>query len=213
MFGVNTKNTTASRLGLHSSECCDCNELSAPLMDPTVQVTAVITHRVRPGREAGYEEWLKGIAADAGRFDGYQGAHILRPQMGISPDHVVVVQFDTCAHLEAWMQSETRKGWVERVQPLIREPESIKTITGLEPWFQLPGRPSQAPPKRYKQAILVWVGVASTFSAVSPLLAALLSSWPAIILTLVKLTIMVWLLNYVVMPFLTRCFKGWLFRG
>lgn len=182
-------------------------------MDPTVQVTAVITHRVRPGREAGYEEWLKGIAADAAHFEGYQGAHILRPQMGISPDHVVVVQFDTCAHLETWMQSETRKSWVERVQPLIREPESIKTLTGLEPWFQLPGRPSQSQPKRYKQAILVWMGVAVTFSAVSPILAALLSSWPAIILMLVKLTIIVWLLNYVVMPFLTRRFKDWLFRG
>jgi antibiotic biosynthesis monooxygenase (ABM) superfamily enzyme len=30
---------------------------------------------------------------------------------------------------------------------------------------------------------------------------------------LVKLTIMVGLLNYVVMPFLTRRFQAWLFRG
>jgi antibiotic biosynthesis monooxygenase (ABM) superfamily enzyme len=43
--------------------------------------------------------------------------------------------------------------------------------------------------------------------------AALLSSWPGILAMLVKLTIMVGLLNYVVMPFLTRRFQGWLFRG
>jgi len=119
-------------------------------MDPTTSVTAVITHLVRQGREAGYDEWLQGIGADARVFNGYLGAHILRPELGLSSDHVIVVQFDTCQHLEAWMQSETRRGWMERVQPLIREPESIKVITGLEPWFQLPGQPQQAPPKRYK---------------------------------------------------------------
>ena len=47
-------------------------------MDSSVHVTAVITHRVRLGRETGYEEWLKGIAADSRNFEGYQGAHILR---------------------------------------------------------------------------------------------------------------------------------------
>jgi antibiotic biosynthesis monooxygenase (ABM) superfamily enzyme len=31
-------------------------------MDSSVHVTAVITHRVRPGRETGYEEWLKGTS-------------------------------------------------------------------------------------------------------------------------------------------------------
>lgn len=182
-------------------------------MDTSVHVTAVITHRVRPGRETGYEEWMKGIAADSRSFDGFLGAHILRPELGVTSDYVVVLEFDTCPHLETWMQSETRKGWVERVKPLIREPESIKVLTGLEPWFQLPGQPPHSAPKRYKQAILVWIGVASTFLVVSPLVAALLSSWPGILLMLAKLTIMVGLLNYVVMPFLTRRFQGWLFRG
>ena len=182
-------------------------------MDSSIQVTAVITHRVRPGRETGYEEWLKGIASDSRNFDGYLGAHILRPELGVTSDHVVVLQFDTCQHLETWMQSESRKGWVERVKPLIREPEAIKTLTGLEPWFQLPGQPSHSSPKLYKQAILVWIGVAVTFLVVSPLVAALLASWPGILMMLVKLTIMVGLLTYVVMPFLTRRFKGWLFRG
>jgi antibiotic biosynthesis monooxygenase (ABM) superfamily enzyme len=182
-------------------------------MDSSVHVTAVITHRVRPGRETGYEEWIKGIAADSRNFVGYLGAHILRPELGVTSDYVIVLQYDTCEHLETWMQSETRKGWVERVKPLILEPESIRVLTGLEPWFQLPGQPSHSPPKRYKQAILVWIGVASTFLVVSPLVAALLSSWPGILAMLVKLTIMVGLLNYVVMPFLTRRFQGWLFRG
>lgn len=182
-------------------------------MDPSISVTAVITHRVRPGREAGYEEWIKGIATDARSFNGYLGAHILRPELGVSPDHVIVVQFDTCPHLEAWMQSDLRKGWIERVQPLIREPESVKVLTGLEPWFQLPGQAKPAAPKRYKQALLVWVGVAGLSLIVGPLVASLLAGWPEFLRILINTGIMVALLTYWVMPFLTRRFKGWLFRA
>jgi antibiotic biosynthesis monooxygenase (ABM) superfamily enzyme len=192
-------------MGLKGSYCFNTSFSNPPFMDPSIQVTAVITHRVRPGREPGYEEWIKGIAADARSFEGYLGAHILRPQMGVSPDHVIVVQFDTCQHLEIWMQSEIRKEWIERAKPLICEPESIKVLTGLEPWFQLPGQPSHSPPKRYKQAILVWVGVASISLLVSPHVSALLSSWPWILRVLINMAITVGLLTYWVMPFLTRC--------
>ena len=180
-------------------------------MDPSIQVTAVITHRVRPGREAGYEEWIKGIGADARSFNGYLGAHILRPELGVTADYVIVVQFDTCEHLEAWMQSQTRQAWVERVKPLIREQESIKVLTGLESWFQLPGHPPQAAPKRYKQAILVWIGVVSISQLVSPLVSTLLASWPEMLRVPLSMGITVALLTYWVMPFLTRCCKGWLF--
>ena len=184
-----------------------------PLLDPSVHVTAVITHRVRPGRETGYEEWIKGIAADSRNFEGYLGAHILRPQLGVTSDYVIVLQYDTCVHLESWMQSEIRKSWVERVKPFIREPESIKLLTGLEPWFQLPAQPSHSPPRRYKQAILVWIGVASISLLVSPHVTALLTSWPWILRVLVNMGITVVLLTYWVMPFLTRRFQGWLFKG
>jgi antibiotic biosynthesis monooxygenase (ABM) superfamily enzyme len=183
-----------------------------PLTDPGVHVTAVITHRVRPGREAGHEEWIKGIAADARGFDGYLGAHILRPQLGLSSDHVIVVEFASCAQLDAWMQSETRKAWIERVKPLILEPESITVLTGLEPWFQLPGQPPQRAPKRYKQALLVWIAVAAISLFVTPHVAALFAFLPTILRVLLNAAITVVLLTYWVMPFLTRCFKGWLFR-
>ena len=183
-----------------------------PLTDPGVHVTAVITHRVRPGRESGHDEWIKGIAADARGFDGYLGAHILRPQLGLSSDHVIVVEFATGAQLDAWMQSETRKAWIERVQPLILEPESVKVLTGLEPWFQLPGQPSHGAPKRYKQALLVWVAVAAISLLVTPHVAALLTFLPMVLRVLLNAGITVLLLTYWVMPFLTRCCRHWLFR-
>jgi hypothetical protein len=182
-------------------------------MDPSLHVTAVITHRVRPGREAGYEEWLQGIAGDARRCHGYLGAHILRPELGVSSAHVIVVEFESCQQLDSWLQSETRRSWAERVKPLIREPESIKVLTGLEPWFQLPGQAAQAPPKRYKQAILVWIGVVIVAMLVGPLVNSLLAAWPSTLRLLITMGITVTLLTYWVMPFLTRRCQAWLFRA
>jgi len=100
-------------------------------MDPSVSITAVITHRVLPGREGGYDQWLQGIAADARNCTGYLGAHILRPELGMSSDHVIVAQFETCQQLDAWMQSETRRAWVDRFVGTIHDLETSLYFSGI----------------------------------------------------------------------------------
>lgn len=182
-----------------------------PMTDLSQHVTAVITHRVRSGREAGYEEWIKGIAADARQFEGHLGVNILRPQPGASFDYVIVLQFDSCPHLDAWLTSDVRKGWIDSVQPLIQEQESVQVLTGLESWFQLPKQAGPAAPKRHKQAILIWVGVMIVSLLVHPLLAPVLQYLPWLVRVAVSAGITVALLSYVIMPRLTRWLERWLF--
>ncbi|NEQ81048.1 MAG: hypothetical protein F6K26_12580 [Moorea sp. SIO2I5] len=64
------------------------------------QVTAVISHFVRKGREQGYEEWLKGISADARKFEGHCGLTILTPQPGTRSEYVIILRFDSYHHLQ-----------------------------------------------------------------------------------------------------------------
>ena len=174
-------------------------------------VTAVITHRVKAGRQEGYEEWIKGISAAAREFEGHLGVNILRPQPGSQPDYVIVLQFDACNHLTAWLTSEIRDSCSERVKPLIQDQETIQILSGLESWFQLPKQPGHKAPKRYKQAILVWVGVMIVSLGVSPLVAPFLSFLPWLLKVAVNVVITVVLLSYVIMPRLSRWFKEWLF--
>ncbi|MEM9484982.1 MAG: antibiotic biosynthesis monooxygenase [Cyanobacteria bacterium P01_F01_bin.116] len=181
--------------------------------DNDQHVTAVITHRVRSGRETGYEEWIKGIAADARQFAGHLGVSILRPQPGAASDYVIVLQFDSCSNLDGWLNSDIRKGWIDRVQPLIQAQESVQVLTGLESWFQLPNQDSTPAPKRYKQAILVWVAVMIVSLGVQPLLAPVLQYLPWLLRVAVGAAVTVSLLSYVIMPRLTRWFKHWLFAG
>lgn len=178
-------------------------------------VTAVITHRVRSGREQGYETWITGISAAAREFPGHLGVSILRPQTGSPTDYIIVLQFETCDYLNGWLGSETRKVWIDRVQPLIREQEHIQVLTGLESWFALPAQTSQPlvnrVPKRYKQTLLIWVGVMLVSSFVSPLIAPWLAPLPPFLKMMLNVAVTVTLLSYVIMPRLTQWFKEWLF--
>ena len=99
-------------------------------------VTAVITHRAKAGRQEGYEEWIKGISAAAREFTGHLGVSILRPQPDLALDYVIVLQFDACNHLTAWLKSDIRNAWIARVKPLIQAQETIQILSGLESWLR-----------------------------------------------------------------------------
>lgn len=179
--------------------------------DENHQVTAVISHIVRAGREQGYEEWFHGIASDAQKFKGHLGVSTIRPRDHAHPEYVVILRFDRYDNLKAWLESDIRREWIERLQPLIEKPESIQTLTGLETWFSLPHQPLKVPPPRYKMALVTWLGVFVTLAILSRLLAPLLSGLPLLLSQLITTGLVVCLLTYLVMPRLTKLFRHWLY--
>jgi uncharacterized protein len=56
--------------------------------DTDAQVTAVISHQVKPGREGCYEKWLKGITADFKHFEGHCRVSIIRSRNELSSEYV-----------------------------------------------------------------------------------------------------------------------------
>jgi len=74
--------------------------------DEGSQVTAIISHVVRSGCEQGYEEWFRGIAADARTFKGNLGVSTIRPQDHIHPEYVVILKFDRYNNLRTWLVQE-----------------------------------------------------------------------------------------------------------
>ena len=151
--------------------------------EDTYQVTAIISHFVRSGREQGYEEWLHGIAMAAHQFKGHLGVSVIRPCDHTHPEYVAIVRFDHYNNLKTWLESSVRQEWLERLQPLIEKPETIQTLTGLETWFTLPNKPMKAPPPRYKMAFVTWLGVFFTISILNRLLVPLLADLPVLLRT------------------------------
>ncbi|MBD2465863.1 antibiotic biosynthesis monooxygenase [Oscillatoria sp. FACHB-1407] len=175
------------------------------------QVTAVISHLIRSGREQGYEEWLHGITQAAQKFKGHLGISVIRPREHVHPEYVVIVRFDHYHHLKQWMESDVRREWVERLQPLVEKPEAIQTLTGLETWFTLSDKPLKPPPPRYKMFLVTWLGVFITLAILSRLLAPLLSRLPLLLSQLIITGLVVCCLTYLLMPQLTKLFRKWLY--
>ena len=178
--------------------------------EDTHQVTAIISHTVRSGREQGYEEWLHGIATDAHKFQGHLGVSVIRPWDHAHPEYVAIVKFDQYSNLKIWMESDIRKEWIGRLQPLLEKPEDVQTLTGLETWFTLSNK-LMVPPPRYKIVLVTWLGVFLMLSIPNRVLVPLLSEFPILLKQLVSTGFSVVLLTYLIMPHLTQLFRKWLY--
>ena len=208
-----------SRVVVLNKSFLSVNTLNSMLEEPLASntseenylVTAVISHVVKQGRELRYEAWFHGIAADARKFKGHLGVSTIRPQHHAHPEYVVILKFDCYNNLKTWLESDVRREWIERLQPLIEKPEDIQTLTGLETWFTLPNKSMKAPPRRYKMALVTWLGVFVTISILNRLLVPLLSGLPALLTSLMITGLTVILLTYLVMPRLTQLFRKWLY--
>lgn len=174
-------------------------------------VTAIISQRVKPNREADYEDWMRHIGQVARPFPGHLGVTVIRPEAGICADYVIILKFDCYANLKRWLDSSDRRRCLEQAKPLVEKvQEEVKILTGFETWFTLPSR-GQLPPPRYKMAILTTVAVFGAVNLLNPLLLPPLSGLPDLLSGLIATYAVVLVLTYGVMPRLTKLFYRWLY--
>jgi uncharacterized protein len=72
--------------------------------------------------------------------------------------------------------------------------------------------PPAAPP-RHKLALLTWAGAYGVITVILDLLGPTMAGWPLMLRTLLISVLMVTTLTWVVLPALTRLFRGWLLAG
>lgn len=172
-------------------------------------VTISIVRKVVPGREADYEEWVRGITADALTFAGHLGVNVITPRPP-SREYVTIFRFDTYEHLAAWKESPVRAGWLERLEGIVEGEDQERKGTGLEFWFSLPELPVSHP-SPHKMALVLMVVVYSIVLLLYVLLTPLTHDWPYYLRALLGVVLQVTLMTYVVMPRVTRLLKGWLY--
>jgi len=99
-------------------------------------VSAMISTRVRPGKEAEYRAWERKIAAAQSKARGLQGYRFEPPVPGVQDDFVAILRFDSEANLNAWMDSPERKALIEEAEPLTEEFHTRMVRSGFEQWFR-----------------------------------------------------------------------------
>jgi antibiotic biosynthesis monooxygenase (ABM) superfamily enzyme len=98
-------------------------------------VAAVISTRVKAGKEADYRLWERKIAAAQARAAGFQGYRFEPPVPGVQEDFVAILRFDTEANLQTWLDSPERKKLVDEAASLTEEFHSRVVRNGFEHWF------------------------------------------------------------------------------
>jgi uncharacterized protein len=171
------------------------------------EVVSVIRHHVRPGSEAAYERWSKEVLPIAQGFPGHQGVTIIRPPAG-SRVYTVVLHFDRLEHLRGWLESDTRRDLLARIEPHLSGNVEIEIRPGLEVWMPPPG---QAPARPYKQFLLVWA-VIYPLQLVVPQVIVRVVDAPLPLRAVIGSGVIVALMTWLIMPRLTRAVSGWLYR-
>jgi antibiotic biosynthesis monooxygenase (ABM) superfamily enzyme len=119
-------------------------------------VSAVISTRVKAGREAEYIAWERKIAAAQSKAPGLQGYRFEPPMPGVQEDFVAILRFDSEANLQAWLESAERQKLLNEASPLTEEFHARLARTGFEQWFRdESGAPSNAPVWKMDMLVLL----------------------------------------------------------
>ena len=116
--------------------------------DASEPVTMVVTRTVAPSDRAEFERLIQVVLDDSTQVERQLGATLLHED-GSDASHVVS-RFKDRESLNRWLDSPERlrlKAELDRVS----NPMRYQKLTGLEGWFQLPGRavPTIKPRRRW----------------------------------------------------------------
>jgi hypothetical protein len=184
--------------------------------DPHVQsapVSMLISTQVKAGQEEAFLHWQKRIAAAQARFEGFRGYKLDPPILGVQDNWVMVVRFDSNAHLDAWLSSEQRRQLLAQTAGFDAGTHVRKVGSGFESWFASKDGEAEAPPPAWKQNALVLLMLYPfifLFDAwvQRPLLQA--RGMPFWLALFIADAVGVPLLGYLLMPQANKLFRWWL---
>ncbi len=195
---------TATAAGRQSARTATAHGQGGP-------ATIVLSRAVMPGHEQAFEAVLHRLAAEARAFPGHQGLTVLRPQPRGPATYTIVAHFATWQDLDAWLSSDARAQLVAEAD--LHSAGALRTryLSGLEGWLAAPGSPVVLPPTRWKVVIISMAGIVPLLEAVSYLLAPHLAGVPVWGRPLISAAVLIPLMQYAVMPVLTRAARGFLY--
>jgi antibiotic biosynthesis monooxygenase (ABM) superfamily enzyme len=186
-----------------------------PHPNPTTEhpVTVVVRRAVRAGREQAYEDWLSRLIAEASALDGFLGTDILRPNPGSSDrTYTSILRFRTAQALAAFEDSALRRRYLREVTDLVEADAVWRRMTGLELWFTPPPGTVVPQPSRFRMALLLTVVVWGLVMSLGTLVGLVVGdALPYAARLLVTVLLEVFLMTYVVMPWLTRALARWIY--
>lgn len=174
-------------------------------------VTVIVRRRIKAGHEQEFEGAMREFVSFALFFPGHQGMHIFRSADEGSQDYMVVAKFKDFISRKAFKQSLSYQEWMRRLKELTAGDPLIEEMGGISGWFALPEKLHQKPPKKYRMAIMAFLGVYPLTYFLPLSLKPLIGNWHPLLKNFLISGLVVALLTWLVMPFFSRLFSAWLF--
>jgi uncharacterized protein len=173
-------------------------------------VHVAVTRQVKPGCESAFEEVLRVFARESLRESGTTGVHLIAPVPGAKRcEYGILRSFANEEASQRFYESHLFKEWQEQVADLVVGEPVRRRLHGLEAFFQ---NSRQAPPPRWKMAIVTWLGVFPSVLLWSSILPQVLTGLPYLVVVAIVNVFVVVTLAWGVIPVLTKFLAGWLHK-
>lgn len=177
--------------------------------------SAVVVQRVPPARVEAFLDWQREAVGAAEGFAGYCGTDVFPPAAGRGDEWVVLIHFDSEESLARWLDSPERARRVEELRAKVGDFD-LKTLKdGFGPWFvrQSPAEAAAPAPASWKMALTVLFALFPTVMILTIFVGPLTSPLGLAASMLIGNAMSISILQWAVMPWLTRGLDAWLRGG
>lgn len=182
----------------------------------SIPVTTIVRVRPKKGFEKQTLDWFHSISENASHFKGHLGSEIFETINEIQQKELVnLFRFDNYENLMIWENSDERKKQMESSKNLFEQVQKKQHLTGLEFWFENKNAKANNAPVKWKMMVITIATIFTLLNILIPLFQKLFIAMmlPQLLRSLLGVIILVSAMTYLIMPFLTKVFSGWLFSS
>ena len=174
-------------------------------------VTIVFSQCVAPRNQDEFVALHDDAVERLGEFPGFLGSQLLPPVEGVQEEYVIVASFASRTNLDRWLESDTRREWLDQIEQLVEGDRTYNVVGGFGGWFPSQASQSQGP-KRWKQAIAVFIALFPTVLLITLIRGAIAPNMNVVLAVFIGNVLGILILTYVLMPPLTHRLRHWLSR-
>jgi antibiotic biosynthesis monooxygenase (ABM) superfamily enzyme len=171
-------------------------------------IHVAIKRKVKPGLEQGFEDAVLEFWSQAAQMPGSLGAQLIKPLPGDESNvYGIIRSFASAQDRDNFYASEAFRNWDEFIKPYVEPEYSRRDMHGLEAFFSASVFKN---PAKWKMALVTWIGVWPSVFTAAIVIGPWHKGWPFWAGVGLETCAVVCALTWVVMPFLTKVFGGWL---
>ena len=173
------------------------------------KASAVVVQHVPAGDADWFMDWQRGTTAAAERFPGYRATDVYPPDAN-QHEWVIVLHFVDEKSLQNWLASPVRDEWVKKLKAKASTFKVEMLSGGFGAWFLGLQKSGQAGPAGWKMVLTVVLGLFPTVMLLSLLVGPYTAGLGFAVSMLIGNFMSVSILQWGVMPILTKVLKPWL---